>query len=64
MHARHVCPKISLITRRVKFSPNLRAIESKGIDVIHEMCWLRKHNGLIDCIKKAIELSTTTPQPL
>jgi hypothetical protein len=34
MHARHVCPKISIIIRGVEFLANLIVLESKGIDVI------------------------------
>jgi hypothetical protein len=34
MHARHVCPKVSILIRGVEFLPNLIVLESKGIDVI------------------------------
>jgi hypothetical protein len=32
-------------------------LESKGIDVIFRMDWISKHNGLIDCAKKAVRLT-------
>jgi hypothetical protein len=33
-------------------------LESKGIDVILGMDWLRKHKVLIDCAKKSVKLTT------
>ena len=64
MHARHVCPKISIIIRGVEFLANLIVLESKGIDVILGMDWLSKHNGLIDCAKKAVKLTASTGKVL
>jgi hypothetical protein len=57
MHARHVCPKVSILIRGVEFLDNLIVLESKGMDVILGMDWLSKHNGLIDCAKKAVRLT-------
>jgi hypothetical protein len=34
MHARHACPKVSILIRGVEFLANLIVLESKGIDVI------------------------------
>jgi hypothetical protein len=34
MHAGHVCPKVSILTRGVEFLANLIVLESKGIDMI------------------------------
>jgi hypothetical protein len=34
MHARHVCPKVSILIRGVEFLANLIVLESKGINVI------------------------------
>jgi hypothetical protein len=34
MHARHVCPKVSILIRGVEFLASLIVVESKGIDVI------------------------------
>jgi hypothetical protein len=39
-------------------------LESKGIDVILGMDWLRKHNGLIDCAKKAVRLTPSSGKEL
>jgi hypothetical protein len=52
MHARHVCPNISILRRGVEFLANLIVLESKGIYVILGMGWLSKHNGLIDCARR------------
>jgi hypothetical protein len=64
MHARHVCPKVSILIRGVEFLANLIVLESKGIDVILGMDWLRKHNGLIDCDKKAVRLTPSSGKEL
>jgi hypothetical protein len=37
MHARHVCPKVSILIREVEFLANLIVLESKRIDVIRGM---------------------------
>jgi hypothetical protein len=39
-------------------------LESKGIDVILRMDWLSKHNGLIDCAKKAVRLTPSSGKEL
>jgi hypothetical protein len=43
---------------------NLIVLESKGIDIILGMDWLSKHNGLIDCAKKAVRLTPTSGNEL
>jgi hypothetical protein len=43
---------------------NLIVLESKGIDVILGMDWLSKHNGLIDCAKKAVRLTPSSGKEL
>jgi hypothetical protein len=43
IHARHVCPKVSILIRGVEFLANLIVLELKGIDVILGMDWLSKH---------------------
>jgi hypothetical protein len=64
MNAKHVSPKVSILIRGVEFLANLIVLESKGIDVILEMDWLSKHNGLIDCAKKAIRLTPSSGKEL
>jgi hypothetical protein len=64
MYARHVCPKVSNLIRGVEFLASLIVLESKGIDVILGMDWLSKHNGLIDCAKKAVRLTPSSGKEL
>jgi hypothetical protein len=64
MHARHVCPKVNILIRGVELLANLVVLESKGIDVILGMDWLSKHNGLIDCAKKAVRLTPSSGKVL
>jgi hypothetical protein len=64
MHAWHVCSKISILIRGVEFLANLIVLESKGIDMILGMDWLSKHNGLIDCAKKATRLTPSSGKEL
>jgi hypothetical protein len=58
MPARPVCPRVNLKIREVDFIANLIILDSKGIDVILGMDWLRKHKVLIDCARKSIKLTT------
>jgi hypothetical protein len=60
MRARHVCSVVSILIRGVEFLANLIVLESKGIDVILGMHWLSKHNGLINCAKKAVRLTPSS----
>jgi hypothetical protein len=43
---------------------SLIVLESKGIDVVLRMDWLSKHNGLIDCAKKAVRLTPSSGKEL
>jgi hypothetical protein len=64
MHARHVCSKVSILIMEVEFLANLIVLESKGIDVILGMDWLSKHNGLLDCAKKAVRVTPSSGKEL
>jgi hypothetical protein len=64
MNAGHVFPKVSILIRGVQFLANLIVLESKGIDMILGMDWLSKHNGLIDCAKKAVRLTPSSGKEL
>jgi hypothetical protein len=64
MHARLVCPKVSILIRGVEFLANLIVLKSKGFAVILGMDWLSKHNGLIDYAKKAVRLTTSSGKEL
>ena len=41
----------------VEFLPDLVVLKSKGIDVILGMDWLSRHNGLIGCTDKVVQLT-------
>jgi hypothetical protein len=43
MRTKHICPVISITIRGVDFLENLIVLDSKGIDVILGMDWLRKY---------------------
>jgi hypothetical protein len=64
MNAKHVSPKVSILIRGVEFLANLIVLESKGIDVILEMDWLSKHNGMINYAKKAVRLTASSGKEL
>jgi hypothetical protein len=55
MKTKHICSTISIAIRGgVDFLLNLIIIDSKGIDIIFGMDWLRKYDGVILCAKRAI----------
>jgi len=56
MRAKQVCPKVSIDIRGVVFLANLIVLESKGLDVILGMDWLSKHDGVIQCATKTVQL--------
>jgi hypothetical protein len=57
MWMKHICPAISITIRGVDFLANLIVLDSKGIDIILCMDWLRKYDGVILCAKRAIRLT-------
>jgi hypothetical protein len=57
MKTKHICLIISIAIRGVDFLSNIIIIDSKGIDTILGMEWLRKYDGLILCAKRAIYLT-------
>jgi hypothetical protein len=54
---KHICPAISITIRGVDFLANLIVLDSKDIDIILGMDWLRKYDGVILCAKRAIRLT-------
>src|ERR1041384_1864675 len=58
MRTRHICPGVIINIRGVDFLANLIILESKGLDVILGMDWLQKYNGVIQCAKRAIQITT------
>jgi hypothetical protein len=57
MRTKHICPAISITIRGVDFLENLIVLDSKGIDIILGMDWLRKYDGVILCAQRAIRLT-------
>jgi hypothetical protein len=57
MRTKHICPAISITIRGVDFLANLIVLDSKGIDIILGMDWLRKYDRVILCAKRAIRLT-------
>jgi hypothetical protein len=53
----HICPTISISIRGVDFLSNLIILDFKDIDNIHDMDWLSKYDGIIQCAKKAVRLT-------
>jgi hypothetical protein len=54
---KHICHAISIAIRGVDFLANLIVLDSKGIDIILGMDWLRKYDEVILCAKRAIRLT-------
>jgi hypothetical protein len=57
MRTKHICPAVSITIKGVDFLANLIILNSKGIDIILGMDWLRKYDGVILCVKRAIRLT-------
>jgi hypothetical protein len=57
MRTKHICPVVSVTIRGVDFLANLIILDSRGIDIIPGMDWLRKYDGVIMCARRAIRLT-------
>jgi hypothetical protein len=51
---KHICPAVSISIRGVS---NLILLDSKDIDLILGMDWLRKYDGVIQCAKRTVKLT-------
>jgi hypothetical protein len=58
MRTKHICPVVSITIRGLDFLANLIILDSKGIDIILGMNWLRKYDAVILCAKRAVRLIT------
>jgi hypothetical protein len=58
MRIQHICPVVSITIRGVDFLANHIILDSKGIDIILGMDWLKKYDGVILCAKRAVRLTT------
>jgi hypothetical protein len=59
MRTKHICPAISINIRGEDFLSNLILLDSKGIDIIHGMDWLRKYDRIIKCARRLVRLTKT-----
>jgi hypothetical protein len=57
MRTKHICLAISITIRGIDFLANLIVLDSKGIDIILGINWLRTYDGVIWCAKRAIRLT-------
>jgi hypothetical protein len=57
MRTKLICLAVSIRIRGVDFSSNLTLLDSKGIDIILGMNWLRKYDRVIQCAKKVVRLT-------
>jgi hypothetical protein len=60
MKTGYICPQVKINIMGVDFLAHLVVLKSWGIDIILGMNWLQKHDGVIQCRKKSILL--TSPQ--
>jgi hypothetical protein len=58
MRTKHKCLTISITIGGIDFLANLIILDSKGIDIILGMDWLRKYDRVILCTKRALRLTT------
>jgi hypothetical protein len=58
MRTKYIWPVLSVTIRGVDFLANLIFLESKGIDIMLGMDWLKKSDGIILCAKREVRLTT------
>jgi hypothetical protein len=57
MRTKFICPAVNISIRWVDIPSNLILLDSKGIDIVLGMDWLRKYDGVIKCAKKVVRLT-------
>jgi hypothetical protein len=57
MRTKHIRLAVSITIRGVDFLANIIILDSKGIDIILGIDWLRKYDEVILCAKRAIRLT-------
>src|SRR3954471_15814328 len=58
--ARKICKAVPIRIHGIDFYANLIVLGTKGLEVVLGMDWMSKHQGLIDCAKKAISMTSST----
>jgi hypothetical protein len=54
---KHICPTVSISIKGVDFPSNAILLDSKDIDIILGMDWLRKYDRVIQCAKRIVRLT-------
>jgi hypothetical protein len=54
---KHICSVVSISIMGVDFSSSLILLDSKDIDIILGMDWLRKYDRVIQCVKRTVRLT-------
>jgi hypothetical protein len=57
MRTKHICPVVSTTITGVDFLANLIFLDSRSIDIILGMDWLRKYDGVILWAERVIRLT-------
>jgi hypothetical protein len=59
MKSTHICSRVNLKIRGIDFQADLVVLTSSGIDVILGMDWLGECDGIIQCAKKLVLLTSS-----
>ena len=54
------CKAVPIIIHGIEFEANLIVLGTQGLEVVLGMDWMAKHQGLIDCAKQAITMTSST----
>jgi hypothetical protein len=57
IRTKHICLAVSISITGVDFPLNLILLDSKDIDIILGMDWLRKYDRVIQCAKRTVRLT-------
>ena len=58
LNASHLCPRVNINIMGVEFLANLIVLKSSGIDVILGMDWLSGCDGILQCHKRSVLLTS------
>src|SRR3954466_15455734 len=58
--ARKICKAVPIRIHGIDFYANLIVFGTKGLELVLGMDWMSKHQGLIDCAKKSITMTSST----
>jgi hypothetical protein len=58
--ARWTCLVVPIEIHGIKFLASLIVLGTKGLEVVLCMDWMSQHQGVIDCAKKTITMTSST----